>query len=1227
MPQATSNGLRLRTSLTLAALCVAMAACGGGGGGGGTTPPAPAPTPTPTPPPPPPAPTNTAPTAVISNVANGQIVGQPITINALSTDPDAGQTLTHTWALTTRPGGSTAALSSTTGASITLTPDVVGNYAVRLVSNDGIAESTPAATRSFTVVAANLAPTASIGGTTAGFRAGQVLTLNATSTDPESQPLTHTWSLTTQAGGNTGALSSTTGNSITFRPTAAGGYTIRLVSSDGVNNSTPATVNFTIAANNAPTAIIQATTTGVISGQTVNFTAASTDPESEPLTHTWAVTAQPAGGPDALSATSGTNVSLRPTRPGSYTVSLVSSDGISNSPAATRTFSVTGNAVPTGAIGLAVSAGNAGTGQLATGGTATLTANSTDSDNSPSPLTHAWSITGAPAGSSAALSAASGSPVTFAPTVPGTYTIRLVSNDGLNDSTPVTRTVTLNQAPTAGFTVTGSNGGATIRVGETVTLASTALDPEGQLLTLTWSFGTVPATSAAALSSTTTTNTTFVPDLPGAYQVRLTVNDGVNPAVQTPITAVTVVAQPATVACANPGGFAQGTPTRFNPAVAGTVPTAVIGGAPVPVVSTGSSGTNAGNSACFHRTLFEAVKGSDTISTGSFQYFEVRRSRVDDQIAIGVAPAALNLARTASNTWPASPSNDNQYVVVEENRVTTGSRATFDLAFGTNVFGIAVDYRDRHPVVSVIGPPEPSRLASLPPHCLDQITPTRIAKAQCVVGRYVINTTAPVRVFAYGRDSDPGTGDSSQVTINGGESAGYGRTAYQIREALRSRLLDADAGLNPQLTPAGSGGTALASPTVTRAAGSPLKTVVLEGAGAQFSRTALTVTPSGGATVTWLAPNGASLNAFASGAASETLNLLTARATLTGGAVLPAGGTTYRIEAVTSVGAGTNVMTATVPFLVTIGPATDSTFDHDGDGRTHAQELAAIPPTDPADQDTDGDGIADGVVLASTGAGRTQLTREAGITSAGVRFTEDGLSVALTSELNPECVLNPPYGEGETCNKRGVRANAGVPQGEFRYFEVTNKLPGSPNMGAGVISSAAYTLTTPSPFPGMGQLDPYCCFVVSAPLPVPQTPVSSTFNYQAGFWRRLDQQQPWTGGAGSPTIGVAIDYRSAGQVTVHYVWNNGGTPTVSNPIIVTGFGLGSTAIPFVFGHPQNLVEVGGVNIGDIGIAQEVNFGLKPFVYDAGGLFRLRNLVPGGSAIVPGIGVNARPLTP
>jgi hypothetical protein len=91
--------------------------------------------------------------------------------------------------------------------------------------------------------------------------------------------------------------------------------------------------------------------------------------------------------------------------------------------------------------------------------------------------------------------------------------------------------------------------------------AVTQLYPNGCGLTLPlsyqWTIATSPAASIASLSSATLSNPSFVPDLPGGYQVRMTASDGKNSAT-------------ATVTVNGVGGY------RSTPATTGAVFTATV---------------------------------------------------------------------------------------------------------------------------------------------------------------------------------------------------------------------------------------------------------------------------------------------------------------------------------------------------------------------------------------------------------------------------------------------------------------------------------------------------------------------------------------------------------------------------------------------------------------------------------------------------------------------------
>ena len=168
---------------------------------------------------------------------------------------------------------------------------------------------------------------------------------------------------------------------------------------------------------------------------------------------------------------------------------------------------------------------DAGTDQMVDEGDAVTLDGSASSDPERQPLTYAWTQT---AGTLVSLSATTVSMPTFtAPDLVAneTLTFSLTVNDGAQDSTADTVTVTVradNDAPTA-----DAGTDQTVDEGDTVTLdGSASTDPESQSLTYAW---TQTAGTTVSLSSSSAAEPTFTaPDLAAnaTLTFSLTVNDG-----------------------------------------------------------------------------------------------------------------------------------------------------------------------------------------------------------------------------------------------------------------------------------------------------------------------------------------------------------------------------------------------------------------------------------------------------------------------------------------------------------------------------------------------------------------------------------------------------------------------------------------------------------------------------------------------------------------------------
>lgn len=1075
------SGSQRSTRYAMSVLLSAVLAACGGGGGGSSEPvaetPAPSPAPSPSPSPSPAPAPNLAPVASLAyapSAPNLLRVGGAVTLSATSTDPDS-QSLTHTWTLVSRPAGSSAVLGVASGASTTFTPDVVGNYVVSITSNDGATSSTAVTT----LEVVNRVPTVSLGydGTApAPITAGTTLVrLRATGSDADGQALTYTWTLVSRPSTDTSTtLGSTTGATTSFTPRSAGTYQVRVSTSDGMASVDSALFSITATApaappppppppvNTAPTAALSRTVPGptgtAVIGSPVTFSATSTDdglPTASTLTHLWTLT-RPTGSTVPTSG-SGSAFSFTPDRFGTYSVSLVSSDGSLSSTNAATASVVVSNRPPTAAVAL---------------------------------------------------------------------------------------------APTQS---------ATISVGETVALISTGTDADGQPLTHSWSLTrpagdttTALATSApiAPVAPATTTTNSFRPTVAGTYAVGLNVTDGLDTVAATALT-VTVAAQPGEVAC-TPPATATSTVYRFQQptAVAPALPSVSVGD----TSSTSSPAGTRGNRVCFHQTVLRDVRGLDQIvAQGGYFYFEATRSG-PAHVGVAAASYAPVVGSLGNLTWPTDTTNAS-FVLSPCNPAVNANAPgclmqDYDAGSTPRTAGFAVDYRGNYPIVYVIG--QPTDRADLPAGCRNGASLLPV----CVIASAALNTSGPVNIYAYGQTA-PGTGGvMGSVSINGGEVAGYSIGANVARDALRRYRYEAGRGFNTPRWPRTHDSAVMpALASITR--GSPINTVIRIGdssPGTLF-RTALTVSATGG-TVTWRNSEGTPLGT------GTTLSLPTPA---TAGA-LPSGWTVgdNRIEAVHEVvTSGVLRMSAAVSYLVRYAPAApasgpDTTDeDWDGDGVSYQAERTA--GTDPANPDTNNDGIADGVTATAVAgfAANTTLIHTTGVASPGAVISDDGWGLALTSLINPRCIAYAAAGSyaslsRETCNKRGVLASQGVVPGSFRYYEVRKRAPNvslaqAPNMGAGVMVSGAVNPGAP-PERQWG-MDPYG--YVKSPPADPETPYSASFNFARDTYLRLvGNGSTLTNerGAESEYVGILVDYRGSVPI-LRFVFNEvvAGPPSTLAP--------------------------------------------------------------------------------
>ncbi|NBU50214.1 MAG: hypothetical protein EBS47_09000 [Betaproteobacteria bacterium] len=474
-----------------------------------------------------------------SNQAPVALVSGPVTVavrtaatldGSGSKDPD-GQALTYRWEISAKPAGSAAALSDAVAAKPVITPDVVGTYTVRLIVNDGKADSS-AAVFSFTATRINNPPLAKAGDDLTAVNGTEVVLNGTGSSDPDGDLISYRWVLATKPVGSAAQLSGADTPRPFFTPDVSGPYVVSLVTSDGALLSAPAFVTVTSgAANVPPTAVVTGPSSVVLVGTRVTLDASgSVDPNGDLLRYTWSWISRPTGSAAVLGFTTTARPEFVPDQAGDYVVRLVVSDGRASSPERSVTVRAARTAAPLV---------NAGSSQ------SVLVGSTIDLDGSGTPagagglsnatlLSYQWTLVSRPEGSSTARTIlnASAAKAQFIPDAAGTTVTDSLGNAS---SDVVTVLVSQRNAPP----VANAGGNRSAMVGDTVLLdgsGSSDANP-GDVLTYAWQLISSPSTpqaSTAKLSpasnqaGTAATNKviSITPDLAGTYVVGLTVNDG-----------------------------------------------------------------------------------------------------------------------------------------------------------------------------------------------------------------------------------------------------------------------------------------------------------------------------------------------------------------------------------------------------------------------------------------------------------------------------------------------------------------------------------------------------------------------------------------------------------------------------------------------------------------------------------------------------------------------------
>lgn len=283
-------------------------------------------------------------TAPIANAGADQaaLVGQTLSLDGSASSDVDGDPLTYAWSIVSRPAGSTAVIGNSEGVLATFVPDLPGQYVIELVVDDGTISSAPDTTL-ITTTGVNGAPVANAGPDQTA-RVGEVALLDGSaSADPDSDPLTFSWSLSSRPPASNAVLQGVATESPMLTIDRPGTYVAQLIVNDGQADSAPDTVAISTL-NSPPTAIPGVDRTVTVGARVRLDGSQSSDPDGDALAFSWSLLTMPDESQTTLDDPDTIAPSFVADQPGVYVAQLIVNDGSFDS--APSTLTVTAESAP-----------------------------------------------------------------------------------------------------------------------------------------------------------------------------------------------------------------------------------------------------------------------------------------------------------------------------------------------------------------------------------------------------------------------------------------------------------------------------------------------------------------------------------------------------------------------------------------------------------------------------------------------------------------------------------------------------------------------------------------------------------------------------------------------------------------------------------------------------------------------------------------------------------------
>lgn len=262
-------------------------------------------------------------------------VGYVVSLNGGNSSDPAGKALTYAWSLGSKPAASAAQLNSANSNIAQFSPDVLGEYVVKLTVTNTTGETSFFTTtvsvknnRPVANIGSNATPVALPAGPAVRLPANTVLTLRGgASADADGDTITYAWSIVEKPAGSAAALSAANTVNVQLTPDLDGRYVVQLRATDPSGAYSEQRVSIEVGPI-APVAVIDRSNMTTLAGSSVSASAAlSYDEDGHSLTYAWAIDARPVGSAATIASPASSTLSFTPDVAGTYVISMTVNDG------------------------------------------------------------------------------------------------------------------------------------------------------------------------------------------------------------------------------------------------------------------------------------------------------------------------------------------------------------------------------------------------------------------------------------------------------------------------------------------------------------------------------------------------------------------------------------------------------------------------------------------------------------------------------------------------------------------------------------------------------------------------------------------------------------------------------------------------------------------------------------------------------------------------------------